>query len=73
MYCPRTESLQKQEESIWLIQWKNHWSFSLGAEEPSGSKAVMELASNQCLKESMALILGDDPPALIEAVNINNF
>jgi hypothetical protein len=25
------------------------------------------------LKESMALILGDDPPALIEAVNINNF
>jgi hypothetical protein len=33
----------------------------------------MELASNQRLKESMALILGDDPPALIEAVNINNF
>jgi hypothetical protein len=33
----------------------------------------MELALNQCLKESMALILGDDPHALIEAININNF
>ena len=60
-----------EEESIWLIQWNNRWSFSLGIEEPSVSKAVMELATNRRLKESMALILGDDP-ALIELTSITS-
>lgn len=61
-----------EEESIWLIEWDHRYSFHLGTEEPSVSKAVMELASNQRLKQSMAKILGDENPALIELTAISS-
>jgi len=60
-----------KDESIWLIEWDNRLSFSLGTEELSVSKAVMELTSNQRLKKSMAKILGDNP-ALIELTSITS-
>ena len=60
-----------EEESIWLIEWNHRWSFCLGTEEPSVAKAVMELASNQRLKQSMAKILGENP-ALIELTSITS-
>jgi len=57
------------EENIWLEEQENRWSFPLGTEEPYVTQALMEVASNKLLKESMAKILGDNP-AMIEMTAI---
>lgn len=58
-----------EEDNIWLEEQENRWSFPLGTEEPYVAQALMEVASNRLLKESMAKILGDNP-AMIEMTAI---
>lgn len=57
------------DQNIWLEQQQNRWSFPLGTEEPYVAQALMEVASNRLLKETMAKILGDNP-AMIEMTAI---
>jgi ectoine hydroxylase-related dioxygenase (phytanoyl-CoA dioxygenase family) len=47
------------------------YSFGLGTEEPSVTKAMMEIASNERLKESMEKIIGPNA-ALIEMTTITS-
>lgn len=58
-----------EEESIFVIEGDNRYSFGLGTEEPSVAAAVMELTNSKQLKESIAKIMGPDP-ALIEMTAI---
>lgn len=61
----------RKEESIFVIANKNRYSFGLGTEEPSVTKAIMELASNKRLKPALEKILGPNP-ALIEMTAITS-
>jgi hypothetical protein len=60
-----------ESEAIFVLSNKNRYSFGLGTEEPSVTKAVMELASNERLKESMEKIIGPNA-ALIEMTAITS-
>ena len=61
----------RKEESIFVIANTNRYSFGLGTEEPSVTKAIMELASNERLKPALEKILGPNP-ALIEMTAITS-
>jgi hypothetical protein len=60
-----------ESEAIFVLSNKNRYSFGLGTEEPSVTKAIMELASNERLKESMEMIIGKNA-ALIEMTAITS-
>jgi hypothetical protein len=60
-----------ESEAIFVLSNKNRYSFGLGTEEPSVTKAMMELASNKRLKESVEKIMGKNP-ALIEMTAITS-
>jgi hypothetical protein len=59
----------KEEESIYVIEGDNRYSFGLGTEEPSVRKAVKQLAVN--MGPYLEKILGPDP-ALIEMTAITS-
>ncbi len=58
-----------EKDSIFVIENNHRYSFGLGTEEPSVSKAVMELASHERLTPALEKILGPNP-ALIEMTAI---
>jgi hypothetical protein len=60
-----------ESEAIFVLSNTNRYSFGLGTEEPSVTKAMMELASNKRLKESMEKIIGPNA-ALIEMTTITS-
>jgi hypothetical protein len=49
-----------KDESIYVIEWDNRYSFGLGTEEPSVSVALKELLNHQQLSEAVELIHGSD-------------
>lgn len=66
----KNHNLTKDEE-IWLISNEHRWSFPLGVEEKSVVNTIKEISHNQRLKETLELILGDDP-AMIELTAITS-
>jgi len=58
------------EESIFVIENENRYSFGLGTDEPSVAAAMEELASNERLAPALEEILGPNP-ALIELTAIS--
>ena len=59
------------EESIFVIENTNRYSFGLGTEEPTVAKAVKEIANHPRLGPAIERILGADP-ALIEMTAITS-
>jgi hypothetical protein len=47
-----------KEESIYVIEWENRYSFGLGTEEPSVAAALKELLNHQPLKEAVTMTYG---------------
>jgi hypothetical protein len=70
-YVVSRNSKLTESESIFVLSNMNRYSFGLGTEEPSVTKAVMELTSNKRLKESVEKIMGKNP-ALIEMTAITS-
>ena len=58
-----------EEESIFVIEGENRYSFGLGTEEASVREALMELGNSPRLRPALEEILGPDP-ALIELTAI---
>lgn len=58
-------------ESNFVIANEKRYSFNLGMEEPSVSKAAMEITNNSLLKASVEKIMGKNP-ALIEMTTITS-
>jgi ectoine hydroxylase-related dioxygenase (phytanoyl-CoA dioxygenase family) len=58
-----------EEESIYVIEGENRFSFGLGTEEISVRKALMEIGNSERLRSALEAILGKDP-ALIELTAI---
>mmetsp|Transcript_2040 Transcript_2040/g.2893 ORF Transcript_2040/g.2893 Transcript_2040/m.2893 type:complete len:1042 (-) Transcript_2040:121-3246(-) len=58
-----------EEESIFVIEGDNRYSFALGSEEPSVSKAMAQISTNERFKPALEKILGRNP-ALIEMTAI---
>lgn len=59
------------EESIFVIENTNRYSFGLGTEEPSVAKAMSEIATNKRLSAAIEKIVGPSP-ALIEMTAITS-
>jgi hypothetical protein len=59
------------EESIYVIENTNRYSFGLGTEEPSVVRALKELTNNELLQPAIEKILGPNP-ALIELTAITS-
>jgi Phytanoyl-CoA dioxygenase (PhyH) len=57
------------EESIYVIEGQNRYSFGLGTEEVSVRNALMEIGNSARLRPALEAILGPDP-ALIELTAI---
>lgn len=60
-----------EEESIFVIENDNRFSFGLGTEEPSVIRAVKELATHPRLAPALEKVLGKNP-ALIEMTAITS-
>jgi len=62
-----------EDESIYVIENDNRYSFALGTEEPSVARAMSEIALNERLKPALEKIMGRNP-ALIEmtAITVSN-
>jgi len=60
-----------QEESIFVIENDNRYSFGLGTEEPAVANAVKELATHDHLVLALEKVLGSNP-ALIEMTAITS-
>jgi len=58
-------------ESIYVIENENRFSFGLGTEEPSVTKAMKEIANHEQLRPSLEKVLGPNP-ALIEMTAITS-
>ena len=58
-----------KEESIYVIEGQNRYSFGLGTEEVSVRNALMEIGNSPRLRPALEAILGPDP-ALIELTAI---
>lgn len=58
-----------EEESIYVIEGQNRYSFGLGTEEVSVRNALMEIGNSPRLRPALEAILGPDP-ALIELTAI---
>ena len=70
-YIVSKNSKLSESESNFVIAKENRYSFNLGMEEPSVSRAAMELTSNHLLKKSVEKIMGTNP-ALLEMTAITS-